>query len=169
MARSKLVGLLFAAWEDLDRAVAGLSQADAGRRVDGGSSFAWTVGHLANQLDAWTNVRFQNRPPHVLISQERFRIGGPGLADDWDATRDAALEVRVAARGYLERLGDDDLDLVIPYDGSFLRLREKGLNLRYALLRTIAHHYFHIGEIATKRVALGHDVEDYPGPLEECL
>ena len=169
MTNCKLVGLLFSAWEDLDRAIAGLSPEDAVRSLDGGSSFAWTVGHLANQLDAWTNVRFQKRPPHKLIGQERFRIGGSGLAEDWEATRSAALEVRAAARSYLEGLRDEDLDLVIPYDGSFLHVRESGLDLRYALLRTIAHHYFHIGEIATKRAALGHDVGDYPGPLAECL
>ena len=32
-----------------------------------------------------------------------------------------------------------------------------------------AHHYFHIGEIATKRSRLGQRVGDYPGPLEDCV
>ena len=34
-------------------------------------------------------------------------------------------------------------------------------------MRTISHHYFHIGEIASKRDRLGHQVGDYPGALTE--
>jgi hypothetical protein len=162
---NKLVGLLFDAWDDLDRALAELDPGDAVRPVDGGSSFAWTAAHVANQLDAWINVRFQRRDPHALISQDRFRFGGSGEADGWDAILAAIGEVRQAARPYLEGLTEDDLDPVIPYDGSVRHLRAAGLSLHYALLRICAHHYFHIGEVATKRVALGHNVGDYPGPL----
>lgn len=170
MAKSKLVGLLLEAWNDIDRVVASLPPADAARPRNGGSSFAWTYAHVANQLDAWLNVRFQKRPAHALIGQTRFRIGGPGTTDDtWDAIRAAVLDVRQAARSYLETLTDADLDLVIPYDGSLSPLRESGLSLRYALLRICAHHYFHIGEIAAKRSRLGHQVGDYPGPLEQCI
>jgi hypothetical protein len=169
MPRSKLVGLLFEAWKDMDRVLADLDPEEAVRPPDGGSSVAWTVGHLANQVDAWVNVRFQRRAPHELIGQARFRVGGTGAADDWQAIHAGVQEVRDAARRYLEGLNESDLDLVIPYDGSFSRLRESGLSLRYALLRTCAHHYFHIGEIATKRSALGQRVGEYPGPLEDCI
>jgi len=168
MANSKLVGLLFEAWNDLDRALAGLDDAQAMRAADG-SSFAWTAAHVANQVDAWINVRFAGRPPHALIGETRFRVGGSGAAEDWPGIRAAVAEVRQAARAYLERLSDADLDLVVPYDGSFESLRASGLPLRFAVLRACAHHYFHTGEIASKRVALGHDVGDYPGALEECL
>ncbi|MDO8616131.1 MAG: DinB family protein [Dehalococcoidia bacterium] len=169
MPRSQLVGLLFDAWDDLDRVLAGLDERTALAAGPGESSFAWTVAHLANQLDAWTNVRFQGLPPHPLISQTRFRIGGSGLAGDWPAIRAAALAVRESARAYVEGLADGDLDLTVSYDGSLAHLRERGLNLRYALLRTIAHHYFHIGEIAAKRAGLGHSPGDYPGLLTNSL
>jgi hypothetical protein len=170
MASSKLVGLLFEACKDIDRVVADLPVAEATRPHDGGSSFAWTFAHVANQLDAWVNVRFGKRPAHALIGQSRFRIGGPGLTDDdWEVIRSGVLEVRELARCYLEGMPDEDLELVIPYDGSLAPLRETGLSLRYALLRVCAHHYFHIGEIAAKRTGLGQRVGDYPGLLEECL
>lgn len=168
MAKSKLVGLLFEAWNDLDRALAGLDDEQA-EYVGDGSSFAWTAAHVANQVDAWINVRFAGRPPHALIGETRFRMGGTGAADDWPSVRTAAAEVRRAARAYLEPLSDADLDFVIPYDGSLTYLRERGLSLRFAVLRACAHHYFHIGEIASKRAALGHDIGDFPGALEECL
>ncbi len=169
MARSKVVGLLFEAWKDMDRALAGLNAAQAIRPEDGGSSFAWTDAHVANQVDAWINVRFQRQGAHKLIGQDHFRAGGPGEADDWEAIQAAVREVRNAARNYLVGLTENDLDLVIAYDGSFSRLRETGLSLRHALLRICAHHYFHIGEIATKRSRLGQRVGDYPGPLEDCV
>ncbi len=169
MVRSKLVGLLFEAWKDMDRVLADLDPAEAVRPLNGGSSYAWTAAHVANQVDAWLATRFQRLGPHELISQDRFRVGGSGVADDWEAIQAGVQEVREAARRYLDGLRESDLDLVIPYDGSFAQLRESGLSLRHALLRICAHHYFHIGEIATKRTTFGQQVGDYPGPLEECV
>ena len=64
MPGSKLVGLLFEAWKDMDRVLAELNPEEAVRPLDGGSSIAWTAAHVANQVDAWINVRFQRRPPH---------------------------------------------------------------------------------------------------------
>ncbi len=169
MAESKLVGLLFESWKDTDRVLVGLDPAEAVRPLDGGSSAAWTAAHVANQVDAWINIRFQRLTPHVLIAQDRFRAGGCGVADDWRAIEGGVREVREAARKHLEGLSESDLDLVIPYDGSFVHLREAGLGLRHALLRICAHHYFHIGEIATKRSRLGQQVGDYPGPLGDSV
>jgi hypothetical protein len=167
--RSRLAGLLFDAWRDLDRVLDGVDEKEALERLDGGSSFAWTLAHTTNQVDAWINVRFQKTAPHEYIGLQRFRIGGPGVTDDWDAVRRGVVEVRAAARRYLTGLSDDDLAVVIAYDGSFLHLRDTGISLRYALFRSITHHYFHIGEISTKRDRLGHEVGDYPGTLEESL
>jgi hypothetical protein len=149
MSGSKFVGLIFGAWKDMDRALADLYPEEAVRPLDGGSSIAWIAAHVGNQVDAWINVRFQRRAPHELIGQTRFRAGGTGAADDWQAIQAGVQEVRDAARRYLEGLNEGDLELVIPYDGSFSHLRVTGLRLRYALLRTCAHHYLHIGEIAT--------------------
>lgn len=165
----KLAALLFDAWDDLDRSIAGLSAAEATSLQDEGSSFAWTVAHLANQLDTWTNVRFAGLEPHPLIGEARFRVGGPGHADDWPAIESAAREIRERARKYLTSVTEDDLDRSIPYDGSFKPLHKTGITLRYALHRTVAHHYFHIGEIAAKRDWLGHSPGDYPGLMSNSL
>jgi hypothetical protein len=35
--------------------------------------------------------------------------------------------------------------------------------------RFIAHAYFHIGEVASKRDMLGHEAGDYPGALRHSL
>ena len=87
MASSKLVGLLFDAWADIDRAVEGLSAEQAMEQVQGGSSFAWTYAHLGNNLDRWINQNFRGRALHPLIGQELFRAGGPGATEDWEGIR----------------------------------------------------------------------------------
>jgi hypothetical protein len=169
MARSKLVGLVFEAWNDIDRVMAGLAPHEAVAIHEGGSTFAWTYAHVANQLDAWVNVQFAAVSPHALISRTQFRAGSDGQAEDWTAVQQAVAEVRADARAYLQGLDDADLDRTVPYDGSLTYLKNAGLSLRYALLRIAAHHYFHIGEIASKRDRSGHQVGDYPGALRECI
>jgi hypothetical protein len=81
--------------------------------------------------------------------------------DDLDAIRRAIVEVRETARAYLEPLSDADLDRAIEFRG-------RSNTLRYALIRMAAHHYFHIGDIASIRSRDGNSVGDYPGALEEC-
>lgn len=170
MANSTLVGLVFGAWNDLERVLAGLDAPAAARQVDGGSSFAWTLAHLSNQTDAWLNVRFFGEAPHVLISQDRWRTGGTGAAEDWPAIQQAAAEVRRTAGGHLDGLRDADLAQAAPYTGRIAALRGGTVTLSYSLVRTAAHHYFHIGEIAAIRSRrLAESVGDYPGPLDECL
>ena len=164
-----LASLVLEAWHDLDRATADLLAEDAQGRVEGGISIAWTVAHCTQTVDSWINVAFQGRAPHPLLSGDVLRRGASGDAPDWPAVQSAVGEVRKTASGYLESLRDDQLAERMPYAGSIAALRETGFSPRYALMRTAAHHYLHIGEIAMSRAALGHDVGDYPGPLERCL
>ncbi|MBI2165023.1 MAG: DinB family protein [Chloroflexi bacterium] len=168
MVKCKLAGLLLDTWKDLDRVLRGLEPAQAVQQLQGGSSFAWTLGHLSSQVDSWINVRLQGRSAHTLLGHEQFRFGGTGQADEWEAILHATQQVRDAARPCLENLEEKDLERVFPYDGPFRRFQETGVTLRYVLTRACVHHYFHIGEIATKRNILGHQVGDYPGPLYEC-
>ena len=169
VARSKLVGLVFEAWDDLDRVTAGLDDQTMMDRSEGGSAFGWTIGHVTTMIDAWINVRFAGHSPHPLLSPDQFRLGASGIADNWPAIAIAVADVRRVARAYLADLDESALDQTVPYDGSFVVLREPGLTLRYALLRIAAHHYYHIGEIASKRDRRGDRVGDYPGLLQHCI
>lgn len=162
------VGQLFDAWDDLDRALAGLGPAELLEPWEGGSAFAWTYGHAANSIDAWINVRFAGNAPHPIVGAADFRIGGSGRAEDWPAIERGVREVRARARAYLHELADADLDLVIPYDGSYAPARRHGLSLRLAILIGTAHHYYHIGEIATKRERLGRPAGDSPASRRRC-
>ncbi len=169
MADSKLVELLYAAWKDTDRVICELTPEDAGEKHHGGSSFAWTHAHMANQVDAWVNVRLAGMEAHPLIGEERFRFGGSGEAHEWEAIKVAVEEVRQTARDQLDTLSDDDLDVNVPYSGSFTKYGIDQINLRYAIYRAVAHHYFHMGEIASKRDMLGHSVGDYSGILKRSI
>jgi len=160
--QSTLVAFLDQSWNDLDLAVSGLSTDEMETPIDGGSSFGWTVGHVTNMVDSFFNARFQRLSPHPLISQQQFRIGASGSIESWPAVEQAVREVREAAWSYLQDKTEQDLDLVVPYDGSIQYLRPYGLSLRYAILRTAAHHYLHLGEIAAKRDHRGDRVTDDP-------
>lgn len=146
-----------------------LTAEDAGKRHHGGSSFAWTYAHVPNQVDSWVNVRFAGQQPQQFISQGPLPIRWAGDADEWGAIMKAAEEVRAAARTHLHDLSDDDSNATSPYSGSFGRHGVTEINLRYVIYRAVAHHHFHIGEIASKRDLLGHNVGDYPGPLKEAI
>lgn len=169
MATTAVAGMVLEALKDLDRATADLSGEDATRRIGTASPISWSAAHCANQLDSYVNVLFQGREPHELLGQERFRFGAAGDPADWDQVQAAVTEVREAARPYLESLSEADLRRQVPYRGSLTKLRETGMSVRYALIRIALHHYFHIGEIAAARTAIGHKVGDYPGLLERCL
>ena len=159
---NKLVALMYESWADLDRAVSGLTPEEAMERHDGGSSVAWTVGHVTHMVDSWIVVRFQGLPPQPVISHPMFRTGGSGEAKDWPMILAGVEEVREAARRLLDGQ-QPDLDRLIPYDGSIGFLRKVGLSLRYAVMRIAAHHFIHVGEIVTIRSRLGHAIEDFPG------
>ena len=165
-AGSALVGALFDAWAEFDLVLGGVAAEAMVEPWFGGSAFAWTYAHVANSVDAWLNVRFQQRAPHPVIGDQHFRFGGDGRATDRPAIAAGVPEVYFAARGFLAPLRDADLDLVIPYDGHIVALHTTGLSLRHAVTMNLIHCHYHIGEIATKRGQLGHHVPHLPGPQQ---
>ncbi|TMF11112.1 MAG: DinB family protein [Chloroflexi bacterium] len=157
----KLILLMHESWNDLDRAISGLAPKEATRRHDGGSSIAWTVGHVTNLVDSWINARLQGLPSHPVISDPMIRTGGGGDAHNWPAILAGMSEVREASKRFLDSKPEPDLDRTIPYDGAIDYLHPIGLSLRYALMRVAAHHFVHAGEIVTIRYLMGHPAEDF--------
>ena len=162
--KSKLVLLLYESWDQLDGAVKGLTLEEATTRHDGGSSVAWTVGHVTTMLDSWINTNFQGLPAHPLISNPNFRVGGTGEENDWAGVLAAVEEVRGATRRFLDSEPIPELERLVPYNGSIEFLRPIGLRLSYALMRIAAHHFIHVGEIQTVRSRLGHNIDVMFGP-----
>jgi uncharacterized damage-inducible protein DinB len=156
----RLIQLMYQAWDDLDRAIDGLSTEEAITRHAVGSTIAWTVGHVTTQVDSWLNMRFQGLPPHRTFERERFKVGSDGNAGDWEAILAGKEDVRHRARIFLDNNPPPALDLVVPYTGSIDSLRATGLRLDYALMRIAAHHFHHVGEIVTIRSYLGHELNE---------
>ncbi len=163
------VTLLLTAWDDLDRAVEDVSDADMLRQIDGGSCFAWTIAHVTYGVDSWINRRFQKIPPNPVIMDPRFNFGGDGSADDWPTIRAAVAVVRDSLRPYLLALTETDFDLTVPYDGSYAAFHERGINLRVAIVQNAIHHVFHLGEIVAKRELMGYAVGSFPGAFGAAL
>lgn len=172
-ACTPLVGTVFAAWDDLDRALDDLPESELLYRwEDGaGSNFAWTYVHCTELIDSWINLRLQGLVAHPFLQSGDFRAGGSGAAPDWSAVVIAVREIRQAAAAFLAPLAVADLARTVPYAGSVRGVREHGrLSIEHALLRIVAHHYLHIGEIEYKRRLRGYPVAgDFPGQLTQAL
>jgi hypothetical protein len=156
IAAYRLVLLLYESWATLDRNTEGMTEEHLTTRKHGGSSIAWTLGHVTNMLDSWINVRFQGLSPDPVVAVPNFRAGGNGDAVDWTTIHTSVGAVRSRARQYLDSDPPPDLEAVVPYDGSIRFLRPSGLRLSYALMRIAAHHLMHAGEVESIRVRLGH-------------
>ena len=174
MALPAPAAIVLDAWSDLDRALDGLSAADAERRLDGASPISWTVAHLAENVDRLINDLFLGRERNAFLKEGAFRFGAAGDPAGWEAVLREARGVREGCRLFLERLSDGDLDRRVPYDGSNVAMRALaerggGVSLSYALIRVALHHYYHIGEIVSARRAAGHQVGDFPGLRESCM
>ena len=161
MAVSKLVAMLFDAWDDLDRASEGVTAEEATAQPEGGSSFGWTLRHLAGGLDFWVNTQLRGGSQHPTFAAEHAKYEFSGACGDWDAIAAAARDVRRDIESYLRPLSEDDLATIeVPGQGPY-----PAVSLRYMVSRSIAHTYFHIGEVATKRGLTG----DFPGPLPNVI
>ena len=166
--------VLLEAWRDLDRALDGLSKADAERRLGAASPISWTIAHLAENVDRLVNDLFFGGRLSPYLGDRSFRFGATGEPADWLVAMREAQKVSEACRSHLMGLSEEDLDRRVPYDGSNVGMRvaaqkHGGVSLRYVLIRVALHHYYHIGEIVTARKTAGHDVGDFPGLLEACF
>lgn len=170
MPNSKLIGLVFDSWDDLDRVLNKLDIKEAIESPNGESSFTWTLAHVTEQVDRWINVIAQNMLPHPDLGKKEFGFGGTGISQDWQLINQASQEVRAAAKSYLDNLSDNDLESIVVNDNDpNAKPERKRIKLYSVILRIIAHYYFHIGEIAAKRDRIGHSVGDYPGSLNRTL
>lgn len=156
-----LVRMLFEAWNDLDRAYAEMTEAEATARPDGASSFGWTLSHLAMFPDLVVNVLLGGGEPHPTFAREREEHGFSGDCGDWAAIAEAAREARASVEAALGGMSNADLaETVVPGWAGF-----PSTTLRYLVYRMIAHMYYHIGEVATRR---GRG-DDFPGDLAGVL
>jgi len=131
------------------RAVKGVEDADARRRILPMNCISWNVGHLAWQEQEYFLFRGQGR--RVLPDvRRRFAYGAPGSEPPLDEMLAAWREITTAADPWLDGLTSDRLVEEHPLGA------ERQYNLGTLMQRTIYHYWYHTGENMAIRQMLGH-------------
>jgi uncharacterized damage-inducible protein DinB len=145
---------------ELLRALDGMPDEDALRRLEPMNCISWMLGHLANQEHYYW----------VLLAQGKTVVPGvndlvgygkpastPPLADMWTTWH----TVTQAADPYLDTLTPEMLQTHFERNGKSLRE-----SIGTMLQRVIYHYWYHIGEALAVRQLLGHsDLPEFVGDL----
>ncbi len=159
MTHSLVTQLQFARTE-LSRALVGLSEEDAQKRLLPMNSISWIIGHLAQQEQQnWlTRLQGQTLYPHL---SEQFGYGQPASTPPLHEVLEAWYEITEASNPFLDQLSTTDFQAAMFADGEL-----PGMNVGTFMLRVTYHYWFHIGEILSIRQMLGHkNLPDYVGDI----
>lgn len=132
------------------RALEGITEDDARRRLLPMNCISWMVGHLAWHEHYYWLLRGQgiNLLPdlHELVATGK-PASTPRLGEMWDAWE----QVTRAADPYLDRLTEEDLLTHMTVNGE-----RHYQSIGTMVQRVIYHYWFHIGESQAVRQLLGH-------------
>jgi uncharacterized damage-inducible protein DinB len=132
------------------RAVKGIDEEDAQRRVLPMNSISWNVGHLAWQEQRYFLGYAQNVSLYPDIAKE-FSVGAPASTPPLERVLGAWQKITTAADPWLDKLTTSDL---------LAHAVSKGKQIAYIhgnlLQRVIYHYWYHIGENMAIRQQLGH-------------
>jgi hypothetical protein len=148
---------------EFQRAIAGVSDEDASRRILPMNCIAWNVGHLASHEQTYLLWSGQKQTPRPEI-EERFVTGAP-------ASEPALSEMWAAWRAVTEAF-DPWLDTLAPSDLAESRQVSLGAKtISYTIgtniQRLIYHYWYHTGENRAIRQLLGHtDLPEFVGNLD---
>lgn len=158
-----LVSQLRFARSEFRRALAGLSDADACRRLPPMNCISWNIGHLAWQEQRYWLFRLQDQ---ILLPElnETFCYGCPAstppLAEMWAAWQ----AVITAVDPFLDTITTEDLlkERPLPEDTTYK------FTAGSLMQRTIYHYWYHTGESMAVRQLLGHkELPDFVGNIDE--
>src|SRR6266540_3984655 len=145
-----LVDQLRFARSEFTRGLDGVSPEDAVRRVAPMNCLSWIIGHLASQEGAYWVLVAQGIKLHPelrdLVGTGR-PASTPPLADMWAAWR----EITTAADVFLDTLTGEKLQTRLIWKGEPIKE-----TIGTLLQRNIYHYWYHTGEAAGIRQALGH-------------
>lgn len=147
---------------EFKRALEGLSDADARRRLLPMNCISWNIGHLAWQEQRYWLTRMQGQ---TLLPQLNELVGygqpacTPPLADMWEAWH----TITQAVDPFLGTLTTEQLQ-EIRYSDDWQTDYTAG-NL---LQRVIYHYWYHTGENMAIRQMLGHtDLAEFVGNIDD--
>jgi uncharacterized damage-inducible protein DinB len=161
MAHPLVLQLRFARSE-FQRALEGVTDEQARRRILPMNCISWNVGHLAWQEQRYWLTHMQGQTPLPTLN-ELVAYGQPAttplLAEMWEAWR----SVTRAADSYLDTLTTEKLQEPYIYEGQPVEF-----SVGSRMLRVIYHYWYHTGENMAIRQLLGHtELPEFVGDIEE--
>ena len=146
---------------EFKRALAGISDADARRRIPPMNCISWNIGHLAwqEQLNFLTRMQGQTPLPDL---DELVGYGQPPctppLADMWAAWHEISRHVDP----FLDALTTEKLQEIL-----FVDEQHTVYTPGVVLQRIIYHYWYHLGENMAIRQMLGHaELPEFVGDIE---
>ncbi|CAN5767717.1 hypothetical protein BH23CHL8_BH23CHL8_28630 [soil metagenome] len=143
------------------RALDGVPEEDALRRLEPMNSIGWLATHLAwhEQLYWLTRAQGQTREPQL---NELAASGGPASTPPLGGSLEVWRRVTAAADPYLDGLSIADLGRGVTVDGKPWPATQGSW-----LHRMTYHYWFHTGEVMAIRQMLGHpDLPEFVGDLD---
>jgi uncharacterized damage-inducible protein DinB len=157
-----LVDQLHFARSEFQRALAGLSEDDARKRLLPMNCISWNVGHLAWQEQRYFVTFAQGQTPLPELNQQ-FAYGAPASTpalEDMQQTWRAATR---AADAWLEAATTERLLSAYTTPSG-----EWSTSFGNLLQRVIYHYWYHTGENMAIRQALGHtDLAEFVGDIDD--
>lgn len=160
MAHPLVLQLRFTRSEFL-RALAGVTDADARRRLLPMNCISWTVAHLAGQEQRCWLTRLQGITPYPEL-EELAGYGMPASTPPLDEMGAAWNAVTAASDPFLDTCTNEIL--LSPYPRSSGKPSEYSIG---SVLHIVNYHYWaHLGEVMAIRQMLGHtELPEFVGDL----
>jgi uncharacterized damage-inducible protein DinB len=157
-----LVSQLRFARSEFARALEGLDDSDARRRLLPMNAITWITGHLAEfEQSVWLTL-LQGQTPLTDL-EEQFGYGRPATAPPLAETRAAWERIARAADPYLDALTEETLLQTTGGDPDDQTSQTVGS----LTLRMIYHYWYHTGEVMAIRQLLGHvNLPEFVGEQE---
>jgi hypothetical protein len=144
------------------RALDGLTDEDARRRIMPMNCISWNIGHLAWQEQRYCLWRSQGLMPFPHIN-ELFAYGAPASTPPLDEMWAAWHSITEAADSWLDMLTTEKLQEHVIIDG-----QPSDLIFGTLLQRLIYHYWYHTGENMAIRQMLGHaDLPEFVGNIDD--
>ena len=144
------------------RALDGLTDDDARRRIMPMNCISWNIGHLAWQEQRYCLWRSQGLMPLPHIN-ELFAYGAPASTPPLDEMWAAWHTVTEAADPWLDTLTTEKLQQHVIIDD-----QPSDLIFGSLLQRLIYHYWYHTGENMAIRQMLGHkDLPEFVGNIDD--
>jgi len=144
------------------RALDGLTDDDARRRIMPMNCISWNIGHLAWQEQRYCLWRSQDLMPLPHIN-ELFAYGAPASTPPLDEMWAAWHSITKAADLWLDTLTTEKLQQHVIIDD-----QPSDLIFGSLLQRLIYHYWYHTGENMAIRQMLGHkDLPEFVGNIDD--